>query len=672
MSNRHWLETAEYTSLAASAIGSIAATVSQQVVFAAAPISVSLALGTLNRNRLQQAQQTSQVAITQVDQQFRGQIESVQQQLKTLPPPPEPFDPSDLQAQIAKTQTAIATLQQDAEATVTEVRQYLDSKLEGLQAQLQTELSQIPPVFNPQYLEVTLAQVDSAITELSKGLAAVQACLVPLQAIDLNPLHQQVSQLQKSLEAQAEGSETRSASLQTQLNQLSQQIEQLERVNRTAVQPHISELAAKLKPTVEATAILTKQLAALIHQVGTKAEHQKVAELRDAILQLQQQLDQLPPPPQPFDPTPLQVDIKGLRSQANDLQQQVQEVRLSVTDLGKDERLEQVRNAITTLEQKSQEFLTNQELAPWQQTVVDRVDHGVTSLKIELEMLNRAFTERREQSLAQQSEELQQQIQDLEAWLKSLDTSFEVLHDRTRNLDVMQQQLEQLIRGAGKVNELETTLAELSQGLAEQVDEVVDKRIVGINQLLQQMQPSHEYKLIYDRHQSREILFKAVKQAQERLILVCPWLYKGIQWNERELVDYFKTFLSVPNSQIEIGWGHWQDINSDKVRRSSGLLRERLKAYSDMYSALEDLEDLERQYPKQFKLKLLGTHEKFLVCDRQFAMLGSHNFLSSSDYARREREVGLYTTDPRIINELVKRFESAKDLEQQKTWKITA
>lgn len=600
MSNRHWLETAEYTSLAVSAIGSIAATVSQQVVFAAAPISVSLALGTLNRNRLQQqAQQTTQVAITQVDQQFKGQIESVQQQLKTLPAPPEPFDPSDLQAQIARTQAAVVNLQQDAEATVGEVRQYLDGKLEGLQAQLQTGLSQIPPVFDPNYLEVKLEQADSAITQLSEGLAAVQACLLPLQAIDLSPLHQEVSQLQNKLQTQAEGSEVRSASLQAQLKQLEQQIRQLEQANRTVIQPHISDLTAKLKPTAEATVILTKQLAALSQQVGTKAEHQKVADLSDAVWQLQRQLEQLPPPPQPFDPTLLQADIKGLRSQANDLQQQVQEVRLSVAELDMDERLEQARNAITNLEHKSQEFLTRQELAPWQQTVVDRLEHGMTTLKLELEMLKQAFAERPEQSLVERSEKLQQQIQELEAWLKNLDTSFEVLHDRTRNLDVMKQQLEQLVLGVGKVSELEGTLTHLSEELKGQVHEAVAQRVAGLNQLFQQMQPAYEYRLVYDRDQSREILLKAAMQAQHRIILVCPWLYKGIQWNNQELLNYFEIFLGVRNGQVDIGWGNWQDIDSKKMRRLPGALRERLKALK-MYGALSELEAFEKQYPNQF------------------------------------------------------------------------
>ncbi|MBD1865699.1 MULTISPECIES: phospholipase D-like domain-containing protein [Trichocoleus] len=661
--NNQWLQRAEYASLLTSAIGTVAAAVSQQVVFAAAPLSMSLALNVLNRERFQkQSQRDTQAVITQVDTQVQKRFDGVQQQLQALPPPPDSFDLTNIHTQLVRTQEAIVNLQKDAETTVTGVRHYVDSELQILQRQLQTEISQIPP-FNPQYLEEKIEQVGSTITQLSQGLAAVEASLIPLQAIDLNPLQQEVSQLQISLQSQAEGSEARSTSLQAQLSQLTQQIEQLEQVNRTIVQPHISELEVKLKTTSEATAILSKQLEVLNHQVSTKAERQKVAELIDAVLQLQQQLERLPSPPEPFNPAPLEADIEGLRSQTHDLRQQVQEVRLSITELGTDERLGQVGNAIINLEQKSQQFLTRQELTPWQQTIVDRVDHGVTSLKMELEMLNQAFVERPEQSLVQYSDEIQQQIQDMEAWLKDLDTSFEALHDRTQALDSMQHQIKQLIAGSGRISELETTLASLSEALVGQVDEAVDRRITELNQLLGEIQPGYEYKLIYNRDESRKILLNAVKKAQHRLILVCPWPHWGILWNSLELLNYLRTFLNIRKGQADIGWGYLQDIN--EVGLSSGSVREKLKAMPrSKYDGLSQLEDLENNYPGTVRLKLLGTHEKFLVCDRQFAMLGSHNFLTSSDKSE-ERELGLYTTDRRIIDELIKRFESAENLERK-------
>jgi uncharacterized protein YjbI with pentapeptide repeats len=84
------------------------------------------------------------------------------------------------------------------------------------------------------------------------------------------------------------------------------------------------------------------------------------------------------------------------------------------------------------------------------------------------------------------------------------------------------------------------------------------------------------------------------------------------------------------------------------------------------YNALPDLRQLERDYPGFFSLKLLGTHEKFLVCDSTFAMLGSHNMLTSNVQST-EREVGIRTTDPYIIQGLIDRFDAALVVDTQIT-----
>ena len=44
-------------------------------------------------------------------------------------------------------------------------------------------------------------------------------------------------------------------------------------------------------------------------------------------------------------------------------------------------------------------------------------------------------------------------------------------------------------------------------------------------------------------------------------------------------------------------------------------------------------------------------------------MLGSHNFLTFGAF-NSERDLGLKTNDPRIIADLIERFESAKDLKK--------
>jgi len=82
-----------------------------------------------------------------------------------------------------------------------------------------------------------------------------------------------------------------------------------------------------------------------------------------------------------------------------------------------------------------------------------------------------------------------------------------------------------------------------------------------------------------------------------------------------------------------------------------------------IYNQLEKFIELEKRYPN-LKLKLLGTHEKFLVCDRSFSMIGSHNFLTSNSHSL-ERELGLRTNDKNIIEDLINRFDNAESLDNK-------
>jgi len=71
-----------------------------------------------------------------------------------------------------------------------------------------------------------------------------------------------------------------------------------------------------------------------------------------------------------------------------------------------------------------------------------------------------------------------------------------------------------------------------------------------------------------------------------------------------------------------------------------------------LYDAVPTLEELQAEYSNLLTLKVLGTHEKFLVCDRKFAMLGSHNYLTSHT-SSSERELGLKTDSPELIDKLI-------------------
>jgi WD40 repeat protein len=179
----------------------------------------------------------------------------------------------------------------------------------------------------------------------------------------------------------------------------------------------------------------------------------------------------------------------------------------------------------------------------------------------------------------------------------------------------------------------------------------------GLNEIMQSIENTHfhEYELVLDRRGSREILADALDKTQKSLIIVCPWL---TAWGvtEHEL-EKFKELLEKGVS-ISIGWGRAADLKSPK------------KLNSLWYSALPQLFELERIYPLTFNLKAIGTHEKFLVCDEEFAVLGSHNILTSSKEIG-DREIGIFTNSHQIIEDLINRFEEACEIEIKPITKIS-
>lgn len=158
--------------------------------------------------------------------------------------------------------------------------------------------------------------------------------------------------------------------------------------------------------------------------------------------------------------------------------------------------------------------------------------------------------------------------------------------------------------------------------------------------------------LVYDAEKSREVLMQALEQSKDRLIMVCPWLRKNVV--DKDIVSSIVNLL-ISKVRIDIGWGYTADFK-DKVLSEQYFLN---LIENDNYNGLKDIYNLETRFEKYFKLKFLGTHEKYLVCDDKFAMLGSHNFLSSRG-RMKVKEIGVYTTDKNIIEQLIEHYDNSK------------
>jgi phosphatidylserine/phosphatidylglycerophosphate/cardiolipin synthase-like enzyme len=162
------------------------------------------------------------------------------------------------------------------------------------------------------------------------------------------------------------------------------------------------------------------------------------------------------------------------------------------------------------------------------------------------------------------------------------------------------------------------------------------------------------YKLIYDAKESSEVFKQALSQVQDRLIMVCPWL-RNFVINEMT-VQTIRNLLD-RGVRIDIGYGHKLDFSDTTSNLSGTEFYDLIQNPDKGYNGLQDIYTFEVEYKEYFKLKLIGTHEKYLICDDRFAMIGSHNFLSSKGKGQA-KEIGVYTTDNKIIQELIEHYDN--------------
>ncbi len=266
------------------------------------------------------------------------------------------------------------------------------------------------------------------------------------------------------------------------------------------------------------------------------------------------------------------------------------------------------------------------------------VSLSLLNRKRELTKTNRYIT-RLEQQLAHDTRSTIDRIntiQELVAVLPSAPTAAEnqqisSIYNRIDNLDSIIEQLQ-----------------DNNSKLASQVEDYHQYNILVQTSLYSKLSANdlakYEYELVLGREQSRQALLESLSSVKQCLILVCPWLcHYGF---DKEIYNKFESLL-IKGVAIEIGYGKLSDIEKGKL---TGFF----------YDSLQQATSLADRYPN-FKLKLIGTHEKYLVCDRSFAMLGSHNFLTSG--VGEEREIGIRTTDPNLIDRLIERYEQAPNLE---------
>lgn len=171
--------------------------------------------------------------------------------------------------------------------------------------------------------------------------------------------------------------------------------------------------------------------------------------------------------------------------------------------------------------------------------------------------------------------------------------------------------------------------------------------------------------LVKGRAASRVVLIDALSLAQELVIIASPWLSKRSLDSELLLR---MTALLERGCCLHIGWGYSYDIrgmhtdsNIINVSRFGQCFIDVTADKAGNYSAFPELDKLRARYPDQIELKLLGTHEKYVICDKQFALLGSHNVLSSLDTLFAPREMGWKTREGTLMEAQIEDFMKTPD-----------
>lgn len=610
MKKRKWLNVAEYCLLVGSGIGSLAALASQQILllYTAAPVSVLLLLlNLISRQQIEEtAQETTTNSVSQLNQKLSGDINSLQQQVQAMP---SVFDLASLRKSVlAKNQEALADLAHSV-------------------GELQREFAR------PEWrlLHQDVKQVQEHYTHLSATVAGITESLHRLAADPrLGTLENELAHLKTDL-AQARNT----------LNNLEHQQQQHSHRDLQAQIDQLNRRFNKLPPPFDATT-LKQDIDSLIRVIGDLASRRDLSRVESQLRKLNQQNNALEQ-----SVTPLKVATTILRKQVDTVSARLtyegQDPETAVEAEVATQVIENLTATIASLEQRLEQLATASNPTHLQTEIQGIVAAHLAPLQHQLA------------TVQQVNETIDRQHTELRDWVNRLPQ----LLDAT----ALQNEVKYL---AGRVEWTESAFMDLQT----QVDTVVETRLDEVVQQLRTNQIVPKYELVFDIQPrtrstttdtatatgcgSRAMLEEALDRTQARLVVVYP--YPSPTALDDAMIEKFRHFLDRKGC-LDIGWGHLGDVTSRHTARPIDRRRAidpSEKGY--LYTTLNQLTQLKKQYPDRFRFKVLGTDENFLVCDRSFAILGSQSVATAS-VVFPEAVVGLRTTDATVIQGLIQRFD---------------
>jgi Flp pilus assembly protein TadD len=600
--NRNWLNISEYLLLIGSGVGSVATAASQQILYTAAPVTVLFLLNLLNRRRIELgAYETTVSSVAQLDQKLSTDLGLLQKQVQALP---SFLDLASLRKALQNAnQAAVAGLAQEVARLQKDVVKPEDWQL------VYQSIRHLQEHYNG--LAESVTQLTTQLNRL--GLSS-----------RLEELEEAIAQFRSDL-----------SNLRVNLDNFSQEQKQN---NFRVLHDQIGHINRRLNqlPTPFDPASLKQDINSLVKAMGDMASRRELSRLMGQIEQLSQQNESM------------EQSIAPLRLATTILKKQVDTVSGRLSTIAEEsEQISQaepkaiadLKGTIASLEDRLNQLPPIADSALLQTEVKKIISAHVGQLRRQLATVQKI------------TQDLEQQQQSLNDWVLQLPH----LLDATA-LQNQMKQLETRVEWAATSN----------ADLATQVDTVVKQHLDEVLQQMQATVPVPQYELVFDVKGSQSqdskvsgcsspaILEKALEQAEARLIIVYP--YPTPETISPELLAQFRTFLD-RRGCLDIGWGHLGHTNDYHLPRSIDRRRNLNPIERGfLHETLNQLTQLKRQYPNQFRFKVLGTDENFLVCDRTYAIMGAQSIFTASTVFPKAA-VGLRTIDPEVIQKLVQRFD---------------
>jgi tetratricopeptide (TPR) repeat protein len=529
-------------------------------------------------------------------------------------------------------------IEAQAQENLTLVEQRLSKQIEVIDRRVQG----LPTFWDLASLRKTVLQKNRLATtqvhqELSYRLNALETEDHAILQQQVETLESQQQKLQETIEAIAtqlprhqvsdrqRDNEAQLHQLQGQVSSLQLAIERLNRTNNPAIAKEIQrEITAlnrrisNLPNPIDATR-LRQEVESLRKVVNDSASRREVHRILEEVEHIRAQQESLD-----ASVAPLRLSTRIMRRQVETLLSVMRNHdmfagRLNPQGTISADSLNEVKATIAALEQRLQHLPSEADLVQLRGEVDGMVGNKLESLHTE--MLN---VQQATQNLGQQQEMMEGWIKRLPEFLdfSSLRNQIKYLSDR---LDIQDTKLED-----------------------------VDSQL--LNTL--QANRSGQYELIFDlptegASKTRELLENALAMAGTQVTVVLPRPDRAIF--DSEMMQRVQAFLD-RGGRLDLGWGYLSDLGQEHPPRYIQEKRSVLQSKGGFLKRiLSQLHELRRNYPEQFRFKVLGTDDNFLICDHAYAVLGTQVNLQS--HAFPTLSMGLRTTSHGVIQRLLDRFE---------------